>query len=162
MMCFTQAVTEDEQQAAMFAVQGGSKDPPHATREATKRHATPEPPFYKNYQPPQRPAADPAGRNCWHCDQSGHLKRNCRNFKADMLMVQGGQDGQGPILLRQPVAAMQVGQPDLQTQRRELQELLNRLAETGFLADDAACQTVAMLECTTPEHSLELSLRKAS
>jgi transposase InsO family protein len=163
MLFASQTNDEDEQQAAMFAVQQGRHFPvqeaklyqsiPHATPQPPNPHATPRPPNpHATPKPPhphptswtpnepeyphKRQALDSTVRHCWYCDKPNHIKRNCRKFKADMLLQQGGA---GPIQLRQPAAAMQVGPPDLNlhAQLNEMQQQLNRLTVTGFSANDA-------------------------
>jgi hypothetical protein len=137
MLFASHAHDKDDQQAAMFAVQQARlyQPIPHATPQPPNLHAAPGPPVHNDLEHPhKRQALDPQVRHCWYCDKPGHIKRNCRKFKADMLMQQGGA---GPIQLRQPAAAMQVAPPDLQAQLNEMQQQLSRLTATGFSANDA-------------------------
>jgi hypothetical protein len=74
----------DKQEAAMFAVHQGKPPVPHATPQPSDPPATQEPPV-------NRQQMQTSDRICHYCGKEGHMKRNCRKFKADVAAAQKQQ-----------------------------------------------------------------------
>jgi transposase InsO family protein len=141
----SQQVQDDT--ALMFAAQGGGAayHQPHATPGPSHPPTTPKPPVPQLQ--PDRPfrsdANERAERVCYWCNKPGHMKRNGRQFKADMqreLRTRGMNSSpqqHRPSQEHAPGKAMHVGQVDIQRQLDAMQQQLRRLTAAGLPADEA-------------------------
>jgi hypothetical protein len=144
-MFFSTPDDGESDQAAMFAVTPGSSLTPNATPQPPAPLPTPHVPSpHATHHPPaststhgtqlQQQTSEPSARECYYCGKTGHLKRNCRKFKADVAAAQQQQvqehlqASKRPIQLQEPrPAAYNVASASLQRQLKEMQQQLDRL-----------------------------------